>query len=347
MKSKNSLYWCLLLGLFLSCASTSQLSQNETVKIVLNNGDKISAKIVDVGRDQIVFRAKSRQQAYNYGEIIDVQKVKGIQLKDGRLLSVTEYQDYRNGQLSKRNSRRKEPVKLAKNNKATNLGSNEDLQYEELKKKPISDMNDNEYNYFMMMKEKELREKSERERRKAVRDSIRAAQREIGLRASGRKKPQRKSAHSALKGLTDSIVSAGLAPEYIMFLQNKRQSGEKLTPVENEMFSLLENNSKWQEKIDDLRYINHVAEKAMTRAFLYNPDDLQTKVGLTFNPDLDLDYADLMGQLHRMTGNKVKMSDYRILIDVFGETGSKAIKEILENYQTWQFAVQQNSQTEK
>lgn len=326
--------------LFSACASTSQLSPSDAVKIVLNNGDKISAEIVDIGRSQIVFKARSWKQAYEYGEVIDVQRVKGIQLKDGTLLSLSEYRDFRDGKLSIKKGEKVAAKKTGQTVEKPAPG--EDFQYAQLKKKPIAEMTDNEYRYFLMMKQRELDEKKAAERKRQERASAVESDKpsgKFGSRVPTVAVPPAESDKLVFDELVNSILESGLASDYIVYLQHKKQSQQALSVSEARVLSMLENNPRWQAKLDDLRYINDVAQRAFSRAFLYNPEDLQDKIGLNFDADRDMDYFGLMEQLHQLAGDKVRMSDFRILIEVFGETGAKAIKDILENYASWKYAL--------
>jgi len=347
MTFKNHFEGLLICLLLAGCASTAQFNRTETVKIVLNDGAKISAKIIDVGRDQIVFEAKSRRDAYEYGEVLDVLRVRGIQLKDGTFLTVKEFRDYRAGKLSKKKPARNEPVRVTNAQQDSQpKHSSGDFQYEQLKKKPIAEMTENEYRYFLMMKEKELQAQAASTWPKA---SAPAPEHNLpGLQTPALSRMGSSISEPAqVDEFVASFIDAGLAGDYIIYLQRKKQSGQDLSSAESRMLAALQNNPQWLARLDDIRYLNTIAERAFSRAFLYNPDELQTKLSLHFDADVDMDYPDLVQQLHRQTGSKVRVSDYRILIEVFGENGAKAVKALLENYGVWEFAIRNPSLTAK
>lgn len=140
-----------------------------------------------------------------------------------------------------------------------------------------------------------------------------------------------------------SMLDADLAARYLNYLHKKQQSGEPLTAAEKGLQRLIENDTRWKEKVDDLNYIDRAVRNALSRAYLYNPEELSSKLNLKFDANLEMDYSDLMTQLHRSLGEDVNMTDFRTMVEVLGESGARAVKELLKNYSTWRFVVQ-NSQ---
>lgn len=343
--------------LLAGCASTSNIKKDETVTILVNNGDKIKAQILDISGGKIVFKAKSWEMAYEYGEIINVERINGIELADGMVLSVDEFEAYRKGVAlkSSKETTSKEIEAAAVPN--TDFEESADFQYEQLKNKPIAEMTDNEFKFFMMMKERELQsqERSQLDRIESPEmkgsDVNETEKQTFSVEQPVVSTPSIKKMESSetvvalpassgdeqLREVVDSILEAGLAPTYLVYLQNKSQAGTALNTSESQMMNLIETNPKWRENLNELDYINRTAEKALARAYLYNPEDLKDKLNLNFDQNLEMDYFDLLGQLHRSLGEDVKMSDFRKLVDVLDESGAKAIKELLENYSNWQF----------
>ncbi|RMF61802.1 MAG: hypothetical protein D6743_13090, partial [Calditrichaeota bacterium] len=239
-------------------------------------------------------------------------------------------------------------------------------QYERLKKKPIAEMTENEFKFYMMMKERELAQEQEKKREEEAEKAaapteaappVRARPRAPEPRSSGEAEgqsgiglhmglppavPTTPVSHLKLDDVARSLIDAGLAPDYLSYLHHKGERAGKLSAAEQELLELIESDPKWKETLDDLNYIDRVARKALSRAYLYNPEELRTKLNLKFDPDLDMDYLDLMEQLHRSLGDKVKMNDFRTMVDVLGEGGARAVKEILESYRAWKFNLPQS-----
>lgn len=106
------------------------------------------------------------------------------------------------------------------------------------------------------------------------------------------------------------------------------------------IMKLIQNHPTWREKVEDIKFVDRHLRKTLERAVLYTPDELSAKLGLVFDPDGEFDYAQLMSQLHHKIGSDVNMRDLRVLVDVFGDSGGRAIKEVLQNYDTWRYVTQ-------
>ncbi|MCH8871179.1 hypothetical protein IH824_00125 [candidate division KSB1 bacterium] len=312
---KFNLRFALLIILLAGCATTSNIKKEDRVTILLKDGTKIEGQVTDIFNSTIAFEAIDRKKAFDYGEVIQLNRVRGIRMPNGAILSVKEY-----------DAVRKADVVVAKSDRRVSKQSSAS-QYEELKNMPISEMTDNEFQFFMMMKEKELETGNVSVTRKP----------EVAMRNTSRSRELDRQ----LDELVDSMVGAGIAPNYLTYLKGKENRRRSLTRFEKEIISLIENHPTWQDQVDDLDYLNRTAKKALSRAYLYNPDELEQNLKLSLDQDADMDYVDLVQQLHRQFGEEVGMRDFRILVDVFGESGAGAVKEILENYSTWQFVLSQ------
>ncbi len=95
MLKKMLILSCGLLLLASGCASTVPTKRSESVNILLKNGDKIKADVLDIYRDKIVFKTNDWKKAYEYGEVINVERIKGIKIADGTVFSVREFDAYR------------------------------------------------------------------------------------------------------------------------------------------------------------------------------------------------------------------------------------------------------------
>ncbi len=348
-----------LLFLFLGEASTQALDKDEVVTILLNDGNKIEAQISDISHDRVEFKAKSSKKAYEYGEVLNIERIRGLKLKNGMVLSVKEYRAYLKDGSFAGQTNKVEATPVTVETKL-DVAPGSDLQSEALKNKPISEMTPNEFEYFMMMKEKEKQAAAETatvETSKAVQPTVPTIEEKasaptiqpavvIPEQVSISTPPANPSASDTDSNdeLVNTLIAADLAPALLNYLHEKSARGETLTVTEATLSERIQSNSKWQEKLDDIKYLDRVSFKAMERAYLYNPDELQNQLGLKFDRDAEMNFADLMDQLHRRTGSAVRMGDFRILADLFDESGARAIKDLLENYETWEFATQSNRQ---
>lgn len=334
-----------LLAILVGCSSSSNIKQPEYVELILSDGDKIRAQILQIDRDQVVINARNWKDAYEYGESIPRVRIEGVKLSDGMVLTLDEYEAVRKG-VSRQTDDGNKKKKVAVANKA-NRGGGENFHYDQLQGKQISEMTENEFRYFMAMKEKEWQEEGAKHDLDARAEELeRAYEEAIGNRKTEtlpQKSEPRVRSRAELERSVASLLDAGLAPTYMLYLDKKSRAGVPLDETEAQMKDLIERNPKWREMLEDLAYLNRAAERALSRAYLYNPEDLQAKLSLKFNPDSDMDYDDLIGQLHLSMGEDVKMRDYRRLVDVLGDSGGRALKELLEDYPNMQWLKHQES----
>jgi hypothetical protein len=340
--------------LLLTGAWTQAQNKDEVVAILLNNGDKIDAVISEISYDRIEFKAKSSKKAYEYGEVLNVERVTGIKLKNGLVMSVKEYRAYLKDSSSaapiKKTAEKPAAVETPKA-----LPPGADPQYEALKSKPISEMTQNEFEYFMMKEKERLAAQEVKAAAAASETPVAEEKKALPVIQPAVVAPAPVAASAAVTqpaapeavqdDLVNTLIAAGLAPALLNYLHQKAGRGETLTAVEASLSERIQNNPQWQERLDDIRYLDRVSYKALERAYIYNPDELQNQLGLKFDRDAEMDFSDLMDQLHRRMGGNVRIGDFRILVDLFDEGGARAVKELLENYATWVFATQGNLQS--
>jgi len=81
-------------GLLTVCVTSDSFAKDDAV-IILRNGERIAAKIIEISTQSISFEAKNDQQAFKYGTEVGIGEVKGIETPEGEVLSVEHYQAYR------------------------------------------------------------------------------------------------------------------------------------------------------------------------------------------------------------------------------------------------------------
>ena len=70
------------------CATTSNIKNEDRVTILLKDGTKIKAQVSDISSSTIAFEAIDRKKAYDYGEVIQLDLVRGIRMPSGEIFSV-------------------------------------------------------------------------------------------------------------------------------------------------------------------------------------------------------------------------------------------------------------------
>ncbi len=292
-----------------------QLDRSESVTIILKNNDKIKAENLDLQSNNVVFSAKNLKKAYQYGETLHVARIKGIKTSDGKTLSVVEYRN-RLRRIQAGQVQPERPVlPVGRAERPSVAPTRTKSHYEEVKNKPISQMTDNEFKYFLLMKAREHH----------------------GVSGTVKKADSRPTPTIDLPNLAKSLAQAGVADGYLTYLNSREDQGEELKRSEAQLKELISQ----QEQQRKLRYVDVRARRALSEAFVYNREDLQDRLDLEFSPDVDMDYQDLIAQLHERIGPRVTRREFRVLSDVFGDSGARAIKQILANYSTWQSLVEQ------
>lgn len=339
--------------LLVACATSSGLRKSETVTLLLNNGDKIKAQVMQITADKVTFKARSVKKAYEYGEVLPRARIQGVKLRDGSVVSVAEYAAQRT-RVAQQSTQDEEPAgKRSRASVRRGSAKSPEAQFAQLKKMPVSEMTENEFQFFMMMLEKELQAGEQMEALKprvpvhetpADAPTLGIARARAPIeeppdesRFKSRKPDSRRD--EKLQDAVNSMVDAGLATRYLQFLQKKTRAGMTLSTAEAEMKALIQSSTRWRENLEDLEFLNRTAMKVMSRVYLFTPEELQTKLNLNFDPDAEMDFQDLMSQLHRSMGEHVRIVDYRKLVDVFGEGGGRTMKEILQRYADLQFVL--------
>ena len=241
-----SLRLAFLFILLAGCATTSNIKKEDRVTILLKNGTTIKGEVTNISNNTIAFEAIDRKKAYDYGEVIQLDLVRGIRMPNGEILSVQEYDITRKGGEPK--ALKKRPKARATTIDRRVSRKTPESQYEELKNIPISEMTDNEFKFFMMMKEKELE----------AHENVVTTRPSTAVQST---KNSSRRINQELDELVDSMISAGVAPKYLGYLKSKVGRRNGLTRFEKEIVNLIESDPDWQEQIDDLEYLNRTAKK--------------------------------------------------------------------------------------
>ena len=114
-----SLRFTFLIILLAGCATTSNIKKEDRVTILLKDGTKIEGHVTDIFNSTIAFEAIDRKKAFDYGEVIQLNLVRGIRMPNGEILSVKEYDAVRKGDEPKASKRK--PKRVAKASSTTKL----------------------------------------------------------------------------------------------------------------------------------------------------------------------------------------------------------------------------------
>ncbi|MCI0514044.1 hypothetical protein L0128_12585 [candidate division KSB1 bacterium] len=338
------------------CASTGQLKRNEKVTLILQDGHKIKCYVTHVGRKEIFFQALTARDAYNYGDVLLLGQVARIRLPNKSELTVGEYRDYR----QKVRSAEVESEKLG------DQISLHDPLYESLKYKSIEDMSEKEFKYFLLMKEQEnllrLREQDQADHRQpleqlqkltvptpvlpppnrfsppAADGAVNQQSREVTPSATPqpRPAPDTVAPDVNLRELVELLNQTGTVGRFLSRLEQRQRQGFVLSPGQTQFIQLLKDAPAWQDKKENLRFYAQKAHQAIERAYTLNPHDFQEKLQITLDlnrPDFEINFVT---QLYQQYGAEIGNEKYQQLLDLLGETGARAVKELLSQIEDWQ-----------
>ncbi len=343
----------LVVAAFLySCAASGQFKKNEKVSLILQDGHKVKCYVTHVSKQQIFFQALSARDAYNYGDMLLVGQVQKVRLANNSEMSVDEYREYRKNvqkAIIESNSFQGQNVLL-------------DPLYESLKHKEIDDMSEKEFQYFLLMKEQENLQK--------MRAADKAEQKEqfqnLEKKLEGFKTPPL----PVMPPLTDKPAVAAIPPAVIKgpevtrppvpvpaepaatpdlgelleqtqllgkFLHRVSQPGVKLAPEQEKFIQSLLTSKKWIELKENLAFYEEKSRQAAERAFALSPVEFQEKLGLRLSSTEKLDFNPMFSQLYQLIGDEINDKEYQQLLQVLGETGANATKQLLVNYDAWTY----------
>ncbi|MCI0694244.1 hypothetical protein L0337_19835 [candidate division KSB1 bacterium] len=324
-----------------------------TVTLIFKTGEKVEGRILDIQGDLIRFEPNSRvEENRSFGDFVRADEVGFVQLSHGSRFTVKEFIDYRWKPQS--------PAPLLGNGvtktgqkEVTEATAEQDLQYEQLKKKAVAEMTPNEFGYFMLMKQQEIKAQPrpvgafEQEKRvQPAQANTMAVKTDSGKVAplTSSLTPRTDSKISkegeVIKEIAGFLVEAELAGPFIKAAQQKKEQGDFLTLNQLWLVNEVTKTPAWKKRQDDLRNLSVEAEQAVAHVYLYAPDSLSQRLGLRFDPNVEMDFRDLMEQLHQRFGATVTMGDFRLLVAIFEEDGARAMREILNHYTEWRFAIE-------
>lgn len=92
MKLKIQYRWANWLTLFFLLGSvTRNYAQTDKATLLLQGGEELPCQIKRVAHGYVYFEAATKSLAYKYGDFIEVEKIAAVRLSDGRTLTLNEY----------------------------------------------------------------------------------------------------------------------------------------------------------------------------------------------------------------------------------------------------------------
>jgi hypothetical protein len=335
----------LLFALLLGCASSGQFKKSEKVTLFLHDGHKIKCYVTHIGRDQVFFQATRASDAYNYGDMLNVGQIEKIRLANDAEMTVTEFREYRNSaQKSIAIQSKEQPATLTF-----------DPLFEKLKHKDMDKMSEKEFQYFLMMKEQEniLYQKNlEVQRQTAGMDKL--SQQLQELKEHSVSPPVPSAVMAGPVRVAEPVPAITPQPQktisFVNLLQRTEMTGAFLSrvraleakghilaPEESALISQISNSAEWKQLQSELQMAGEQANKALEQAFLLQPEVLKSQLGLVFGPEDAFDFSALLQQLQQKAGSEISIGYQRSLAQILGDEGSRAVRNLLRQFEAWQF----------
>lgn len=312
------------------------------VTLILKNGEKMDGRILDIRGDLIRFEPNNWIENAHFSEFTRANEVKFIQLPSGSRYTFKEFIEYR-WKLQSPTPLAGNGVAKAEQKDVTEAKAGQDPQYEQLKKKAVAEMTPNEFSYFMLMKQQEAKAQPEKKVQPAPAnattakpDSVVTAPSIFSLLPRAESKISKEE--EAIKDIASFLIEAELVGPFFDVVRQKKEQGELMTLNQLWLVRAITEMPEWKKRQDDLRNFSTVAQQAMSRVYLYSPDSLSQRFGLRFDPNAEMDFRNLMEQLHQRFGATVTMGDFRLLVTVFQEEAARAFRVILNHYTDWRYA---------
>lgn len=274
-------------------------AQDTPVTLILKSGDEIQCRIVDIWKGEIRFEANSADDVYRYGDRMSIDNVSKIKLKDGRLLSVGEYVDFREG--------RQPAAKVLQTPSPAN---------EPAPAKP-------EAKTGMRLTQTVLQTSTEK------------SESRIGLRMPDAPKSTGQQIILELSELGDMLAELGLGGRVLYETSQGTLVSRKLTDTQQQLVEAIKQSTMWQRRKSDLREAHQQAFTAFNAQYGKDADFLRKQ--FDFEPQNgNLAFLEFVQYLHVTASANVE-TEWQKVEELLGRRGAAALADILNNYDDWYY----------
>jgi hypothetical protein len=281
-------------------------AQEEQVTLILQSGEEVPCRISRIAHGNIYFEAASTRLAFKYGEMIEIEKVSGVRLGDGRTLSTNDYLALRRGAPLTEEPRSPQPpptvvtpmpvVAPAAKPSAPTSGPGLRLMSKLL--------------------------------------DTTAARSNVGLRLPEQPlaPPSTSIAYTELANL---LAETGQTGKLLYEINVGVLRGRELTKSQKQLVDAILQSTVWIARKQDLREAQHIAEGEFNLLAQRQPDLLSDE--FRFRPTLrDHAFLEFVQFLH--IENVLHFEDeWKNVETIFGEEAASALRDILNNYEDWHY----------
>ena len=287
-------------------------AQNKILTLILKSGDEIKCKDLSIRGTEIYFEAISSRQAYRYGEILFIEKIKYIKTANGRFVKPEDYSSLANSQSS---SKTESQIRIQKttnqstqNNKAF-LSEGPGLKIKQINSKPSS------------------------------------ATKSIGVQLPNSPPPPQLSSSIEYTQLADLLSESGLAGKLLYDVSVGELHNRHLTDNQKKLIDAIRTSRSWGYRKRDLReahlLANEIFDKNYQRIYQKSFDRFK------FQPtNRNIAFLEFIQFLHSENAHRY-LNKWELVENNFNSTGAAAIKDILYNYNDWYYLYGQEIEKRK
>lgn len=287
-----SLFFASLLAPLIASA------QESPVTLILQSGEEIHCRVMDIWKGEIFFAATSADAAYRYGDRVSLDNVARVKLKDGRTLSPGEFIDYRAGRYRPTAPASAPPAAAPAPAKA-------------------------EAQAGMRLTPRVLQAASEKPDTR------------IGLRL--RDVPATGAQQSSLEvdQLADMLAEIGMAGRLLHESSRGILSHRQLTDSQRHLIEALKQSAVWQRRKADLRDAHQQAAAAFTAPYEQQKQLLRSQFGFAAQRPTTA-FLEFVQYLH-LTATANVDSEWQKVEQFLGRRGAAALLDLLNNYDDWYY----------
>jgi len=297
MKNRARVLVWIVIIVAVPCCVFAQ-AKDEPVTLMLQSGEEIQCRVVDIWKGEIFFEATSPDIVYRFGDRVSLDNVRRVKLKDGRMLSPGDYLDYRSGKYSAPAAAPVVPQAPPMPAKAEALTG--------------------------------VRLPSRTARAETPESGS-----PIGLRLHDMPPPLQQAAPLEVGQLADLLAEAGLAGRLLNETSRGSLSQRKLTDGQSRLLEALKQSPAWQQRKADLRDANQQAFAAFMLQYQQQPTILGSQFGFSAEQESTA-FPEFVQYLHTVATANIE-SEWQKVEQLFGRRGSAALLDLLNNYDDWYF----------
>lgn len=286
-------------------------AQELEATLELVSGDAIKCRVLDVWRGEVRFEAASTQQAFEYGEILPLNKIKLVRFADGQAMTPQQFEAYWNGEDARPSA--SDPAAISPQPAPPPSRSNRPSSL------PPAEPLPEEYGPGMRLAQ-------------ATGDTARSSG--IGLRLP---EPPQSSAGMAVDyvEIADLLAASGLAGKLLYEVSAGELHQRHLSASQTELLDALLQSREWELRKQELRDAHALASREFERTVLR--DWRKVYEPFQFEPvNEKLAFLEYVQFLHTLNADKF-VNEWENVERAFDARTVAALQDILNNYDDWYY----------